>query len=119
MNQVVSISLVQPRRQIAVMGDVVEVVDVDVRRMLDSNVTARTERAMARSVGVRVIVLRIVRGAHVRGVVVRHGGYGNPALAVWVAESNHGVVPCSSGGRVSRLINGIVSGWLGGFGNLE
>lgn len=84
----------------------VQVVNVDVRRLLHSNVTARTERAMAGGVGVPVVVVCFVRLAHMLRLVMRHGSYGNPTLVVWVAKGDYGMVSRASGSGVSRLVNG-------------
>ena len=111
MLQIRSIRLVQPVRQPAVRRNVVQVVEVDMRRVAHRDAAAFAEVAEARVVSVLVVVVHAMRLAHVRGRVVRHLRDGHPALRVSVANRDHWVrdrarvrgMPGDLGVEVQRL----------------
>lgn len=100
----------QAVRETAVLRDMVQVVNVDVRRLAHRNATAWAEAPDSRGVCVLVVVVHRMRLAHVRGRVVRHCGHGNPAIPVSVTDCDYRVrdrprvpgVPVHGGVKVQR-----------------
>lgn len=111
MLQIRSISIVQAVRQPTVRRDMVQVVEVDVRRLPHRDAAALAEAPVPRGVRVLVVVVHAVRLAHVRRRVVRHCRDGHPAVVVGMADRNYWVrdgarvrgVPCDGGIEVQRL----------------
>lgn len=100
MLQIRSISLVQAVRQPAVLRDMVQVVDVDVRRLAHCDAATLGEAPKSCGVGMLVVMVHAVRLTHVRRRVVRHLSDGHPAFVICVANSNHRVRNCT---RMSRV----------------
>lgn len=91
-----SIGLVQAVRQPTILRDVVQVVNVDFRRVAHRDVAAMGEAPESKLVlRVTVVIMHAVRQTHVRRRVVRHLRNGHPAFVICVANSNHGVRNCA------------------------
>ena len=83
-----------------------QIVDMDVGRVVDGNFTAFVEVPSTGGIGMMIIVLGVNMGAfHVGRVVVGDRDHGGPTIMVWMTNSNYRMGPMSTGTGMPRLEN--------------
>ena len=83
-----------------------QIVDMDVGRVADSNLTTGVEVPSTGGIGVMIIVMGVNVGAlHVGWLVMGDRDHGGPTFMVWMTNSNYGMGPRSTGAGMPRLEN--------------
>ena len=75
-------------RQVTVRVHMVQVGDVHMRWGSDGNSTTGIEGSRACSMGILVVVARVVGLSHMFRVVVRYGSHGYPSLVIGMSKSD-------------------------------
>ena len=74
-----------------------QIVDMDVGRVVDGNFTAFVEVPSTGGIGMLIIALGVNKGAcHVGRVVVGNRDHGSPTMLVWMTNSNYWMKPIST-----------------------